>query len=76
MCYSLIDNFMIFLDSGMDESGMDEEDEDEEMDEFEGSDSELESLVSECSSMSTISECSTDGKFFYTSETNLLKNIY
>ena len=55
---------MIFLDSGMDESGMDEEDEDEEMDEFEGSDSELESLVSECSSMSTISECSTGGKFF------------
>ena len=67
---------MIFLDSGMDESGMDEEDEDEEMDEFEGSDSELESLVSECSSMSTISECSTGGKFFIPSKKNLLKKIF
>lgn len=67
---------MIFLDSGMDESGMDEEDEDEEMDEFEGSDSELESLVSECSSMSTISECSTGGKFFIPPKKNLLKKIF
>ena len=72
----MIDIYLIFLDSGMDESGIDEEDEDEEMDEFEGSDSELESLVSECSSMSTISESSTDGKFFIPPKKNLLKKIF